>query len=141
MSGGQIQSNGAGGIIRGEFVQNSNIRFLAYLVKANGAVLSDVNVQGFITVQVYQRSGATPNTAIYTDTTTYTAASAIAGTGAISLDGWTRGGEGHNFDLTIPSTVFTQQGGMDYRFKFTIQLQPSGNMTVIFDLFCRSAGA
>jgi hypothetical protein len=141
MSGGQIQSNGAGGIIRGEFVENSNIRFLAYLTKANGAVLSSVNVQGFITVNVYQRSGATPTTAIYTNTTSYTASDAITALGVLETDGWTRGGDGYNFDLTIPSTVFSQEGGMDYRFEFTIPLQPSGNMTVIFDLFCRSAGA
>jgi len=139
MSGGQIQTGGAGGVIRGEFIENSNIRFLAYLQKASGIPLTSAHVQGFITVNVYQRSGATPSTAIYTNSTTYTAASTVLA--ALSTDGWDRDSIGYNFDLTFLSTYFSQEGGMDYRFEFTIPLQPSGNMTVIFDLFCRGSVA
>ena len=138
MSGGQIQTYGSGGIIRGEFVQNSNILFLAYLLKDSGDVLTSADVQGFVRVQVYQRSGETPETALIDDTTTYPATSAVT---ALSLTGWTRGSVGANFNLSFLSTRFTQQGGMDYRFKFTITLLTNSSITVIYDLFCRSAGA
>lgn len=134
MSGGQIQTNSAGGIIYGEFVEGSNIKFTAYLTKANGEVLTAANVQGFVSVAVYERSGSTPTTPVYTTSSTYVATDAVQ---PLSLDGWTRGGTGYNFSLTIPSTAFSQYGGMNYRFEFSIPLQPSGTMSVVYELFCR----
>lgn len=134
MSGGQIQTNSAGGIIYGEFVEGSNIKFTAYLTKANGVVLDQADVQGFISVSVYERSGATPTTPVYTNSSTYAASDAID---ALSTDGWTRGGTGYNFSLTIPATAFSQYGGINYRFEFLIPLQPSGFMTVAYELFCK----
>ena len=136
MSGGQVTSNGAGGIIRGEFVENTNIRFLAYLLK-DGAALTNLMVQGFVSVAVYERSGATPNTPIYTNSNYVS--STVAVLLVPSTSGWSRGGVGANFDLTFISTYFTQVVGMNYRFEFTIPLLPSGNMTVIYELFCKGA--
>ena len=136
MSGGQIQTGGAGGVIRGEFVENSTITFLAYLTY-NGSPLTNLQVQGFVSLNVYQRSGATPTTPIYTN------ANYVSSTVAVllvpSTIGWTRDDIGYNFIVTLPSTYFSQAGGLDYRFEFVIPLLPSGNMPVLFDLFCRGS--
>ena len=134
MSGGQIQTNSAGGIIYGEFVEGSNIKFTAYLTKANGNVVDTADVEGFVLVDVYQRSGSTPNVAVYSSPTYVSATTAIA---ALSTDGWTRGGSGYNFSLTILASTFTQYGGLNYRFEFRIPLQQGGYLTVTYELYCR----
>ena len=134
MSGGQIQTNSAGGIIYGEFVENSNIKFTAYLTKANGNVVDQADVEGFVAVEVYQRSGATPTTPVYTNSTYVSSTDAIA---ALSVDGWTRGGSGYNFSVTILASAFSQYGGQNYRFEFRIPLQQGGYITVQYELFCR----
>ena len=139
MSGGQIQTGGAGGVIRGEFIEGSTITFLAYLTY-QGRALTNLDVQGFVSIAVYQRSGATPSTAIYSSTTFATSTAAVLITP--STTGWDRDDIGYNFNVTVPSTYFSQEGGMNYRFEFTIPLVTSGqNMPVIFELFCRGSVA
>lgn len=134
MSGGQIGVSGSGGVIYGDFQERSSITFMAYVTNADGTLLTSGLVTDAVGITVYQNSGATPTTAVYANKTDYPASSAIHG---LSTTGWTRGGSGYNFSLTIPATSFSTYGGITYRYEFQINFAAGGYTTLVFELFCR----
>lgn len=134
MSGGQATTAGVGDVIYGEFFEGTPLTFRAYVTKENGAVLLNTDVSGNVSLNVFQRSGATPTTAVYTNASIAVASSAVA---ALSTTGWLRGGSGFNFTVSLSSSAFTQAGGMNYRYEFNIPLLAGGNIAVIFELYCR----
>lgn len=134
MSGGQVTSVGVGDIIRGEFVEGDTLTLRAYVANKNGGpLLSSECTAGQVSLFVYQTSGATPTTAVYTNLLVGPSNGLIS---TLSTTGWLRGGTGYNFEYTLPATSFEPSGGITYRFEFIIATT-SGQTIVVFELLCK----
>jgi hypothetical protein len=95
----------------------------------NAIIQSDVS--GTITLTIYDISGATPNTAIYTDAT-LTAANLIFD----ALQSWSLDGIGYNFrdqvaisDIVAAAAVL--EGGKSYKLVYQIPTTSEGNIFVV----------
>jgi len=135
MSGGQVTTASAGDIIRGEFSEGDAITFRAYVTDEDGAALvpSDFTA-GQASLFVYQNSGATPTTAVYSQLLLGPSNSLIFT--PLRTTGWLRGGAGYNFEYELSDGSFQTSGGITYRFEFQLA-RSSSHVRIAYELLCR----
>lgn len=137
MSGGQVTRPGVPDVIRGQFFESDPLVFRAYLTDADGSPLfsSDFTTKQ-LALNVYQTSGNTPRTAVYTAPTPGPCNSFIATGPSLLTTGWQRGGAGYNFEFELASRVFTPAAGITYRYEFVLQVTSLDYVTLVFELLC-----
>lgn len=141
-------------VIKGEFFEGSDFKLLARVVSHNRAVLTTGDCSGTATtatINIYDLSGATPQTAIFTSTS-LTSANLIQNTLLTSSSGWSQDSIGANFLLVISTQAIGSQfsgkgvvwpsghpvGGHRYRIEVLIPTTDYGIVPIVAELTCRA---
>lgn len=139
-------------IIKGEFLEGGDFKVLARVTNHNKQVLTtaDLPSAGTMTVNLYDLSATSPQTAI-TTSTSINSNSVIQDTLLTSADGWTQDSIGANFILVVANTTLGSSylnkgitfpaghaiGGHRYRLEVLITTAQYGIVPVIVEALCR----
>lgn len=138
-------------IIKGEFLEGGDLKILARVTNHNRTVLqTSMLTTGNATVNLYDLSGATPQTAIATNTS-LTATALIENTLLTSSSGWSQDTIGANFQFVLstatPSGAFSGKGiawpsghpigGHRYRLEIQLPTTDFGNIPIVAEMLCR----
>jgi hypothetical protein len=126
-------------VVRGEFIQGSDIRVMARVVKHDNSTLITADCgASAVALRLFDLNASDPTAAIYSaDSQTTTTFIKTLGT----VDGWTVDSLGANFIWVMSNaTVFASTaavGGHRYRGEVTITTTSFGKVIVVVELACR----
>lgn len=126
-------------VIRGEFIQGSDIRVMARVVKHDNSTLlvGDCGANA-VSLRLFDLNATDPTAAIYSADSQTTSTYVLA-LGAVT--GWTVDTLGANFIWVMSNaTVFASSpavGGHRYRAEVTIQTTSFGKVIIVAELACR----
>lgn len=126
-------------VVRGEFIQGSDIRVMARVVKHDNSTLTagDCGANA-VSLRLFDLNATDPTAAIYSaDNLTTSTYVLTLGT----VTGWTVDSLGANFIWVMSNaTVFASNaavGGHRYRGEVTIQTTSYGKVIIVVELACR----
>jgi hypothetical protein len=126
-------------VVRGEFIEGSDIRVMARLVKHdNTTLLAGECGASAVSLKLFDLNADDPTAAIYT-ASNQTTSTYVKSLGTVT--GWTIDSLGANFIWVIGnSTAFATTaavGGHRYRGEVTIATTSFGNVIVVIELACK----
>lgn len=141
-------------IIKGEFLEGADFKILARVTTHDKAVLTTADgdpTTTTATVNIYDLSGSSPQTAILTNTS-LPYSSLITNNLLNSTNGWSQDNIGANFALVVsgvtPAGPFVNKGvvwpaghpigGHRYRFETKLVTVNYGTIPVVAELLCRA---
>lgn len=126
-------------LIRTEVWEGGNVNLMSRVLGLDNNPIFQAGVtggaSGVISVDVYDMSSATPDTAVYSTTLT---CSAVIFTTLQTDSYWTRDGEGYCFRHMMSASNFTMNGGKKYRVCYRIPSVSFGTIPVPAEVQCKS---
>ena len=117
--------------------QDEPVRRQDRLRTVDGAFIKSANVDS-VEIQVFDRSSATPNVAVFSDI--LTGAAQLVGVVFDTLQGWDVDIHGFNFSHTLGTNDLVKVGGRRYSGEITIRyLVPTnlGTQHILYDIYVR----